>query len=197
MITLNGLREQLETGDARDEEYARKQLHPVPHAEVVNRSAFIIQRCRDKIVLDIGASGPMHEAIVEVAKQCFGIDREYGNGVVGINLDDYHAEIPVHEDVEIVVCGEVIEHLGNPLMFLEKLRKSYRCPIIITVPNAFTDAGRRSLDGGIENVNLQHCFYFSYTTLKELVTRAGYEINEHYWYKGRPMFSEGLIFVCS
>ena len=41
--------------------------------------------------------------------------------------------IPVYEDVQIVVCGEVMEHLCNPGMFLDELKagilpdEDYQC----------------------------------------------------------------------
>jgi hypothetical protein len=199
--TLDDLRNSL---DGPSEEYRRKQLHPVPDAKVVDREAFILERVAGKAVLDIGASGRMHQAIVETAKRCYGIDRppvgwsdvagphRVGDDF-GIDLDDYSAELP-KLDVQIVICGEVIEHLSNPGQFLQKLQ-SYRCPVIITVPNAFNDGCRRTLERGVENVNNDHVAWYSFHTLSELVRREGYEVKEHYWYTGRPRFAEGLIFV--
>lgn len=190
-----------ELRNGRNPAYEAKMVHRVPNAPVVDRAQFILQRCSDKVVLDIGASGPMHEAIVRVAKRCYGIDKPnrsdvlLGDDVFGVDLDDDPRSIPVLENVEIIVCGEVIEHLSNPGRFLESIRWLYECPVIITVPNAFSDAGMKAMARGIENVNLEHVAYYSYHTLKELVTRHGYGVREHYWYGGRPMFSEGLIFV--
>lgn len=190
------------------EAYRAKQLHAVPDAGVVDREAFILERVKGKVVLDIGASGPMHHAIRQEATFTYGIDRVSQNGCVSdvlaadlhhmewMDIDDTTARIPEWEDVQMIVCGEVIEHLSNPGSFLARLRSSYPAvPVIITVPNAFCEAGWKSLQGGVENVNVEHVAYYSYHTLKELVTRHGYEVKESYWYKGRPMFSEGLIFV--
>lgn len=212
-MTLDDLRNNL---DGPSEEYRRKQLHPVPDAKVVDREAFILERVAGKVVLDIGASGRMHAAIVETAKRCYGIDRppihlsdilqrcphypiqgdlEFGNDVIfGIDLDNFSAELP-KLDVQIVVCGEVIEHLSNPGFFLKRLRAAYKCPVIITVPNAFNDGCRKTLERGVENVNNDHVAWYSFHTLSELVRREGYEVKEHYWYNGRPRFAEGLIFV--
>jgi hypothetical protein len=206
-----------------DPVYEAKQIHPVPAAPSVGREEFLLGRCRGKIVLDVGASGPMHDMIERVAKRCYGIDmagmpldqwvKGGKQGVLHVNLDSEPFEdgtefgrkmLPELADVELVVCGEVLEHLSNPGRFLDNLRADYHmrhgghcCPVIFTVPNAFSDVARLSLETGIECVNIQHCAYYSYHTLKELVTRHGYRIDEHYWYKGRPRFSEGLIFVCS
>ena len=196
MTTLHQLRSDPEYWGGERTAYRAKQLHSVPDCPVVNRREFILTRVKDKIVLDIGASGPMHEAIVAVSALCYGIDREDGKGVVGANLDDPTVDVPQFLNVEVVVCGEVIEHLGNPQSFLQRLRAAYgKVPVIITVPNAFSTSGLNALAKGIENVNQDHVAYYSYTTLTRLVTRVGYEVSEAYWYNGQPKFAEGLIFV--
>lgn len=190
-----------ELRNGRNPAYEAKMIHRVPDAGVKDRRTFILSRCEWKVVLDIGASGPMHEAIVQVAKRCYGIDKPnrsdvlLGADVIGVDLDDLESNLPLFDDVDIVVCGEVLEHLSCPGWLLHRLKSIYRCPVIITVPNAFSEAGMKAMARGIENVNLEHVAYYSYHTLKELVTRHGYEVAEHYWYGGRPMFSEGLIFV--
>lgn len=210
--TIESLREALggPQRKARDPAYVAKMMHPVPDAVVIDRAEFILSRAAGKVVLDIGASGPMHEAIVRVAKAVYGIDRpppgcvSGGDPVTvgtevryGLDLDHYQTPLPAPDGVELVVCGEVIEHLSNPGWLLDRLRLNFPgVPVVITVPNAFTDIGRKSLDGDVEQVNADHCYYFSWRTLKTLVGRAGYTVREFYWYNGRPNFAEGLIFVC-
>lgn len=202
-MTITELRDTL---DGPSPEYIAKQMHAVPDAPVVSREAFILERCKGKVVLDIGASGPMHAAIKEVASKVYGIDRpdgaewtfdetDYGERWL-MDLDAKGGWIPKRDDVEVISCGEVIEHLSNPGMFLESLKHAYTgIPVIITVPNAFAEVGRKHLERGTECVNLDHVAYYSYRTLRELLRRAGYGIKEFYWYRGRPRFSEGLIVV--
>lgn len=194
MTTIAELRETL---SGPSPAYRAKQLHPVPDAPVVSREAFILERCKGKVVLDIGASGPLHDGIKQVAAKCYGIDREASDGIDAINLDSVHPMSfdGVRRGVEIVICGEVLEHLSNPGNFLSWLREQYSVPVIITVPNAFSDVCRKWMEEGTENVNVEHVAYYSYHTLKELLRRAGCQIKEHYWYKGRPRFAEGLIVV--
>lgn len=198
--TIDDLRESL-AGPAykgRDPAYVERMMHDVPDAPVIDRAAFILTRCAGKSVLHVGASGPLHEAILKVGKEVVGIDRE-GNGkeVLGCDLDDVKGTLPFITGVEVVVCGEVIEHLGNPLHFLKRLRGDYpNVPVIVTVPNAFSEAGRKHMENDLENVNIDHTAWYSYRTLKTLVERAGYKVAEFYWYApGRPMFCEGLVFV--
>jgi hypothetical protein len=194
--SIDDLRSQLGAPESKvSPEYAAKMLHAVPDAPVVDRAKFILERCKGQVVLDVGASGPMHEAIVKVAAKVYGIDRQDGDGVVGIDLDDYHAALPVFADVTRIVCGEVLEHLSNPGWFLKRLRESYRCETIITVPNAFAEAGRGQLKRGTEVVNIDHVSWLSYTTLRTLLQRHGYQINGFWWYNGQPYTAEGLIVV--
>lgn len=193
--TLAELRNSL---DGPPPSYARKQLHPVPAFPVVDREKFILARCKGKVVLDIGASGWLHKALCKTAAKCYGIDKEPGEGIVGIDLDGLYGgceRLPFWADVELVVCGEVIEHLSNPGAFLRALR-AYNCPVIVTVPNAMMDVGRRWLESdSTENVNIDHVAYYSWRTLKTLLERYRYVVKEWYWYKGRPLFAEGLIAV--
>ena len=199
--TLDALRESLaRPGKVRSPEYVSKMMHAVPEADVVDRETFILDRCRGKVVLDVGASGRMHERIVEVADSCYGIDRPGTSdvtGVVGIDLDDVNEPLPLFvTDADIVVCGEVLEHLGNPGHFLDRLRdKCPNTPVIITVPNAFSAAGQRHMEDRIENVNIDHVSWYSWRTMKTLLERCKYTVEEFHWYGGEPYTAEGLIFL--
>jgi 2-polyprenyl-3-methyl-5-hydroxy-6-metoxy-1,4-benzoquinol methylase len=197
--TIDALRESLArpTPKAHSPEYVKKMLHAVPDAPVVDRTAFILERVKGKVVLDIGASGKLHEAIKQSAFIVKGIDKSRDDDeCVAFDLDDvrYHV-LPQWDNIECVVCGEVLEHLGNPGFFLARLRKLYRVPTIFSVPNAFTATGRKHLENGVENVNQDHVAWYSYKTLRTLLERYGYTIAEFAWYNGQPYTAEGLIVV--
>lgn len=192
--TVDELRESL-AGPGHSPEYAAKQLHAIPDFPVVDRAKFILGRVRDKAVLDVGASGPMHEAVARAAKVCWGIDRQAAPGVWGIDLDSDDFTLPPLEGLDVVVCGEVLEHLSNPGSFLKALKNTYPVPVVITVPNAFAAAGKRQLERGIENVNRDHVAWYSWHTLKVLVERVGYRPVEWAWYGGKPLTAEGIICV--
>lgn len=208
---------------AVDPVYAAKQLHPLPSAPTVKRGEFILEHCKGKRVLEFGASGPLHDAIVKVANGCWGVDRAYGLGVNGFDLDDVTVgELPAWEfsahvaddgtlyevqqqhayvldesnPPEVIVCGEVIEHMSNPGWFLTRLKKQYGgITTIITVPNGFSDAGRKAMLGGTENCNKDHVAWYSPRTLTTLLERAGYSIREWYAYNGTAPTAEGWIVV--
>lgn len=200
--TIDDLRSQLGSGPQvqHSPEYLEKMMHPVPEAKTVDRAAFILEHCKGKRVLEFGASGPMHDAIVKVAKVCHGVDREDGPGVIGFDLDDVsqgRLPVPMYVDAEpwdLIVCGEVIEHLSNPGHFLTRLKRQYAgVPVILTVPNAFAKAGARWIAKGIENVNKDHVAWYSPKTLSVLLERAGFAIGALYWYGGTGPTAEGMV----
>jgi hypothetical protein len=175
--------------------YDAKMLHTIPPAPAVDREVYILECVKGKVVLDIGASGPMHEAIKQTAKDCYGIDLHApaGDHYFSINLDTA-ASLPSIEGLEIVVAGEVLEHLDNAGHFLDLLRK-YDCPIILTVPNAFNMVGFNSAKIGTEIVNPEHVCYYSYWTLTVLLKKHGFRTIEWMWHRGKPNTAEGLIFL--
>lgn len=176
--------------------YAAKMLHAIPKGESVDRTAFLMERCKGLVVLHVGASGPLHEALKQHAAKVYGWDREDGEDVIGLDLDERDVALPFHPDVDVILCGEVLEHLSNPGQLLYKLRLRYRdVPLIVTVPNAFSEVGRSHIKRGVENVNKDHVSYYSYRTLRTLLERAGYTPSELFWYNGPPYLAEGLIVV--
>ena len=177
-------------------EYAAKMLHDLPQADVVDRPVFVLKQCKDKRVLEFGASGPLTAAIAQVALTYAGVDRAASDGVTGLDLDD--VTVPRLPDVgcDVVVACEVLEHLTNPGYFLQRLRAQYPLqPLLVSVPNAYTVIAQKHLRKGRENVNLDHVAWYSPRTLRTLLERYGYTISEWHWYNGEPGTAEGFIVV--
>lgn len=200
--TLDALRESLAQPAAgpRSPAYVAKMLHAVPAATVVDRIAFFLDRCRGQRVVEFGASGPLHERIRVAASQYLGVDREAAEDVIAFDLDDVScAYLPslFGAPPDVIVCGEILEHLSNPGWFLTRARAQWPgLPLLISVPNAFSAvAARRLLVDGVENVNVDHVCWYSHRTLLTLLTRAGYEVAAFHWYTGDPFTAEGLIMV--
>lgn len=182
---------------SQDSAYKAKMLHPIPQARVVEREIYILQKSKDKTVLDIGATGPMHDGIQQVAKLCYGIDiveKEEPN-YFQVDLDRV-AHLPSIPEIDMIIAGEVIEHLSNAGHFLNLLAE-YDCPIVLTTPNAFAESGFHSVKKGIEMVNKEHVAYYSYKTLSALIERHGFQMDEFYWYHGKPNVAEGMICLLS
>ena len=200
--TIDDLRSQLGSSKTPEKvrRYAAKMLHAVPVVPEINREEFILSRCKGKNVLEFGASGKMSEAVQQVSSDYLGVDRTAADrGVVAFDLDDISmSDVPGRSDVDVVLCGEVLEHLTNPGWFLERLRHKCRsASFLFTVPNAFSSAGARHLLRGNENVNIDHVCWYSPRTIRTLLERYAFEIREFYYYNGAGPTSEGLIVVAS
>jgi len=173
-------------------------LHPVPKSTVIDREASILKHCEGKHVLEFGASGKLTHDIQEIAANYCGVNRVTGPRVIAWDLDDF-TPWPLNVtsfEPDIIVAGEVIEHLTNPGLFLDRVRTYFTgVPVIITTPNCFALAATRHMEDGVENVNIDHVAWYSYTTLKTLLTRYGFAIEAFHWYKGEPYTAEGMLVV--
>lgn len=180
-------------------DYFVKMVHLVPEAKTVVRVPFVQACCNGKVVLNIGcASGTFHDELKGVAKQIYGVDIEQCEFEGFYQCDVEEDPLPELNDIEVVVCGEIIEHLANPGIFLKKLKRYAGAEFVITVPNCLYGAVRIKNGRVYENVNYSHTCWYSPKTIRTLLERYGFAINEFYWYGGvKGPNSEGMILVCS
>ena len=114
-----------------------------------NRFELIKEICRGRDVLDIGCVGDerpprwLHDHICKVAKNVIGIDngtegvkklKKRGYNVMRANAED----LDLKRRFDVIVAGELIEHLDNPGLFFGCVRKHLRekGTLVITTPNA-------------------------------------------------------------
>ena len=189
--TIGALRDSLLAGGNFPASYVERMLHPVPDLPVVkDRQAWLVEHSKGRVVLDIGCTGDVSKAIKESAKAWYPVDCVSIDGSEPIDVDHRPDLIPVHADVDLVICAEILEHLANPGYFLMALKEKYPVTeFIITVPHASC----YNLINGCENVNGDHVAYYSYTTLKTLLRRYGMEITEARLYNVSGNKAEGLI----
>jgi len=194
MSAIYSLLDEVQAFPHRSPEYVEKMMHRIPAATVVDRVPFILEQCADRIVLNLGsASGTLHEGISKVARHVVGVDRE--SATICCDLDREPGRLATLTGVvDLIVAGEILEHLANPGRLLEVLR-ALNANLLVTVPNAFSRAGNIHALNSYENVNLDHVAWYSYTTLKTLLTRYGFEVTRFHWYEGQPLTAEGLVFV--
>lgn len=182
--------------------------HPLPRCEcVADRQRLILEYCRNKTVLHLGcvesgnvqasyACGSLlHLQLLNVAKRVIGVDID----LEGIEFlrergmeDLFCADLElvdlrdIAEQVEVVIAGEILEHLLNPGIVLEnigKLLANSNGLLIVTVPNAFSI--RHFLSVLFQNIELvmpDHNFWFSRATLSSLLRRTGFEAVKWYTY---------------
>ncbi len=193
MNAISDLKHELYRMGTWTPEYYDKMMHDIPAASVVDRTLYILMQCKGKRVLNLGSSsGELHGGIAAVASLAYGVDKEPSLCTnILVDLDESPEKIPPFE-YDLIVAGEIIEHLANPGNLLKALRK-FNCPVLITVPNAFAKIGSSHVRKGRENVNRDHVAWYSYRTLRTLIERYGYELKEFYWYNGEPITAEGLI----
>jgi SAM-dependent methyltransferase len=86
---------------------------------------------------------------------------------------------------DVVVIGEVIEHLDNPGAALRNLH-GLLAPggqLVVTVPNAFALSGIARVLLGRETTHPEHATHHSYVTLHRLLTMNGMPPSEVLWYR--------------
>lgn len=170
-------------------------------ARPVNRIAYVVDACKGRRVLDLGAMDEtafaskrgrgtwLHEAIAAVATRVIGIDNspevpeeglqtgpnaEIRRGDV-MAMDRWLADDSFEPDV--VVAGELIEHMPDPGAFLRSLASIDRLrgrTLILTTPNATAAHNVAVALLSRESTHHDHLFILSYKTLNTLCRRAGF-----------------------
>lgn len=174
-------------------ELAYTTLERVPVGRPVERVSFISGLCRGKRVLDIGCLDEtaldkreteewLHARIARVATSVVGIDlsdRLPPEGLetapnARIHKGDGTNPAVVAEEVDIIVAGEFIEHLENPLAFLRTMRERYPGrELVISTPNGVSAANALLGAVGREAQHRDHLLTSTYKTLNTLCRRAG------------------------
>jgi hypothetical protein len=166
----------------------------------VDRLSFLKAACTNRIVLDLGAMDEtayqskrgrgtwLHEELASVAQLVIGIDNSAAVPPEGLRTGersmiyrgDVHAlgafleQHPVEPDV--IVAGELIEHLPNPLAFLQSIAGEHRLrgkQLLLTTPNATALHNCLVALAGRESTHPDHLCILSYKTMNTLLLRSG------------------------
>lgn len=180
------------------------QYNPLEYIRIprpVGRIAFVVDMVRHKTVLDLGALDEtayadkaetrfwLHREICAAALKVYGVDNSdlipeggltpFPKSVI-FKEDVYRLERVLHKigDVDIIVAGELIEHLPNPLSFLRSIKgidSLQGKDLLITTPNA--TSLHNILLGVIkrESTHVDHLSVYSFKTLNTLCKKAGFE----------------------
>ena len=169
----------------------------------VDRLDFISGRVRGKMVFDLGALDEtaidakrgtenwLHARLCASASNVIGMDNSSLLPVNGLNTSNggliIHADIfdlgPVierHGKPDIVVAGELIEHLPDTEAFLRSLRQNPAlngAEFVFSTPNACCWHNFLIGMAGKESMHRDHLQIYSYKTLRTLFDRAGIELH--------------------
>jgi 2-polyprenyl-3-methyl-5-hydroxy-6-metoxy-1,4-benzoquinol methylase len=170
---------------------------------LMSRMNFIVDRCKDKDVLDVGSTGQTESydlwpRIKKVAKSLTGIDvvDHHDLDIVTGNMENQQ----FNKKFDIIVVGDTIEHVHNQGLFLNNIREHLKegGELIITTPNAkwFTIMLRP---------NPTHVLWHDYYTLAYILKETGFEVdyfafylgNKNYaWYKKPLVWRQSMLAVC-
>jgi SAM-dependent methyltransferase len=133
---------------------------------------------RDKSVLDVGCGGGSFlDLISNMVSSCQGVDPSYKisgvpyvkNGMISNSLDQIHGKF------DLIVSFLTIEHVSNPVSFLESLREklSENGFMVISTPDLYF--GTR-YEGNKKNYyRTQHNYYFHRDSLRRIFKKSGFE----------------------
>ncbi|HXH70381.1 MAG TPA: methyltransferase domain-containing protein [Pyrinomonadaceae bacterium] len=215
--------------------------------DLVQRVDFIKKACVGKKVLHLGCTNYpyteeslennmlLHFEIKEVAGELYGFDFDQKgidilkeSGVKNLFRADLEKleEVSLDETFDVIIAGEMIEHLSNPGLFLKGIQRfmNEKTNLIITTINAYSAMrfmiyGLRGNGGAIEPVHPDHVAYYSYKTLSLAIERENLEVKDFLFYdlgyehrkfnrwffnvfndasvKIFPQLSDGVIAICS
>jgi 2-polyprenyl-3-methyl-5-hydroxy-6-metoxy-1,4-benzoquinol methylase len=169
---------------------------PLPRA-VAEREAHILERCRGRSVLHLGcADAPflderlatgtlLHAKLLAIAPETVGLDSDPQSVERMRSLMRAPIFVGSAESLsvdlgrfDVVVAGELIEHLNNPGLFLESVKRVLTVDgeLIITTPNAFCLRRALRVAVGTESVHPDHVSYYSHATLSALLARFGFAV---------------------
>jgi SAM-dependent methyltransferase len=182
-------------------------VHRVPRARLVDRLDELRRLTRGRRVIDLGFvdEGQMdakrshgswlHEALASQARELVGIDAD-ADGVEHARshgFEAYAADVESREEVadlalepaDVVVAGELVEHLDRPGDFLEAVKPlvGKGGVLVLTTPNAHSLTNVLGALAGRELVNPDHVAWLSWRTLATLLSRHGWTIESLAYYR--------------
>lgn len=185
-------------------------MRSFPRVPLVDRVGYLREACRGRRVLHLGCTNHpytaqsladgslLHLQLEAEASELWGVDSdqegldalaEGGRAhLVCADLERLkQADLP--GDFEVIVAGEVLEHLSNPGLFLAGIRRlmSAETRLVLTTVNAYCGMRAavyflRGRGGRNEPVHPDHVAYYSYSTIHHLMARHDFAIRDFLFY---------------
>jgi len=185
-------------------------LQPLPAAPPVDRRALLVDAARGRRVVHLGFTDErqqqakqagdrwLHAALERVAAELVGLDVD-APGVELARAQGYEAQVVDLQDAaavdalglapaDLIVAGEIIEHVDAPGPFLRAVRPLLKPDgrLVVTTPNAYRAAGVLAPLLGGELIHPDHVGIHSIHTLRTLAERTGYRVVELGYYQNTP-----------
>lgn len=164
----------------------------------VDRLAYIAQLVERKTVFDLGALDEtavdakkdtghwLHARLCERAARVIGIDNSAlvpaeglstrANGqIINADIFDLSPTIQIHGKPDVIVAGELIEHLPDTLQLLRSMKANpllRSVELVFSTPNACSWHNILIGVAGRESTHQDHLQIYSYKTLRTLFARA-------------------------
>jgi 2-polyprenyl-3-methyl-5-hydroxy-6-metoxy-1,4-benzoquinol methylase len=144
-----------------------------------------------KSVLDMGAGSGlkrpdwMHSLVASIASEAVGIELDPRLAerarARGYDVRTGNAEsMDLGRTFDVVLAGEIIEHLSCPGAFLDAARRHLTAGgrLVLTTPNAFAVVNFVYRLAGQPRVNKQHVCWYDEVTLRQLLQRHDFRVVE-------------------
>lgn len=174
----------------------------LPPMSYVSRERFLIEAARGKKVLHLGFVGDrvlgpgersLHEHLLEVASELWGVDLDTAGVAAFIERHPREASrtfvgdacalqlLPITDRFEIIVAGDLIEHLLAPKTLLDSCERVLAPGgrVVLTTPNALGLLNVLRARDGFERVNPRHTLWFSVSTLEEFARQSNWSVESH------------------
>ncbi|MGH7840691.1 MAG: class I SAM-dependent methyltransferase, partial [Candidatus Binataceae bacterium] len=180
---------------------------PIKFLGYGSRWDLIVAKCRDKRVLHLGCIGMteeslerkcqamsagevLHPHLRKAARELVGVDYD-GKAVAALNAAGFTeiiccnvyslaAQLAAQAPFDVVLCGDLIEHLSEPGRMLTAVKATMTrdSELLITTPNAYGIINLIRYGLGRHTEGGDHVLSFNVFSLRNLLSRSGFTITE-------------------
>ncbi|CCB91936.1 putative uncharacterized protein [Waddlia chondrophila 2032/99] len=198
--------------------------------ELVQNKNVLHAGCVDHLPLikeKIHSNRWLHKRLSLCASRCMGFDIDqpgiefvkklgYSNVIYHDLIKDKILPKEICEfEWDYMVLGELLEHINNPVLFLEELKNKYQAKVskvIITVPNAFRISNFKFSLFNKELINSDHRYWFTPYTLAKIIVESGLIMEDMHFVEGclsrksffknfllkrKPLFCDTIVAIAS
>jgi hypothetical protein len=179
-----------------------------PESNILYRMEFIEDLVKSSKIIHLGFADHIeviekkiekniwfHRRLLQCTSRCVGIDinkaaTDFVRSKLNISdvfdIDISKEELPAaitDDHYHFLILGELIEHIDNPVLFLEMIRTRFKSlvdEIVITAPNALRWNNLKYVFKQTELINSDHRYWFTPYTLSKILFQAGYQDMEFY-----------------